>query len=343
MRLVAAMRPDTRISVRALPPKRLPPWMPPVTPPPVVQDLQSCTTEYKHSQCCNAALLNGISHILRILLPVLLRVDAGDALEVAAEVGGGGEAQLQGGGLDGLAGRGVHDALGPGADVLAYVVEGGDAAAGLEEELGEVAGGVAQLRGIELHVAVLPVVHHHQVAEVGVEGCRLTLPSLAVLLLAVVVHKLVAHCQLREQHLAAQLQVIGVVQGYGGEQFADGHHAVSLSVGELTGGGAVEFVGVVAEDVRLDVVEQFRRDDGAGVGEVGRASHGPHEVAGHHDRQVVLVDGYFLHVIDDACRSAQTQEDGNTGEGQVRAGEGEAAHLVVHVYPFLLDVLHQSV
>ena len=31
--LVAAMRPDTRISVRALPPKRLPPWMPPVTSP----------------------------------------------------------------------------------------------------------------------------------------------------------------------------------------------------------------------------------------------------------------------------------------------------------------------
>ena len=31
--LVAAMRPDTRISVRALPPRRLPPWMPPVTSP----------------------------------------------------------------------------------------------------------------------------------------------------------------------------------------------------------------------------------------------------------------------------------------------------------------------
>ena len=124
------------------------------------------------------------------------------------------------------------------------------------------------------------------------------------MLLAVVVDELVAQCQLGEQHLAAQLQVGGIVHGNGGEQFGYCQQAFGLCVGELAGGGAVELVEVVAEEVGLDVVEKRRRNDGAGIGEVGGARHRPHEVSGHHNQQVVLLYCYLLHVIDNACRSA---------------------------------------
>ena len=42
---------------------------------------------------------------------ILLRIDTGGTLEVAAEIGGGGETKLEGGFLDSLFGVRVHDEL----------------------------------------------------------------------------------------------------------------------------------------------------------------------------------------------------------------------------------------
>ena len=58
---------------------------------------------------------------------ICLRIDAGGTLEVAAEIGGGGEAELVGSLLDRLLRMRVHDELGLRRHILLYPFQGREA------------------------------------------------------------------------------------------------------------------------------------------------------------------------------------------------------------------------
>ena len=180
-------------------------------------------------------------------LPIIHRVDACRALEVAAEVGGGGEAQLDGCLLHRLLWIGVHDALGLRRHILLDPFQRRHAVAVLAEHLREVPRVVVHQVGIVLDIAVLLVVLHHQVAELLVDHCRPVLRPLLVLLAAVVVDELQAHGQVRLQHLLPQLQVSDVVRSDGLQHLGQRRQANHLHIGQMAHRRVVELVIVMAE------------------------------------------------------------------------------------------------
>lgn len=113
------------------------------------------------------------SYLVSEIIPwstfILLRIDARGTLEVAAEIGGVGKTELVGGFLDRLVGMHVHDSFGLCRHILLNPFQGREAIAELAEHFREITGVVAHQLGIEIDIAVLPVVLYHQVAELCVQ------------------------------------------------------------------------------------------------------------------------------------------------------------------------------
>ena len=185
---------------------------------------------------------------------------------------------------------------------------------------------------------------YHEVAELRVKLHRLVLRPQSVLLATVVIDELIAHCQLRQQHLPPQhlppqLQVIEVVRGNRLQQLKQRHHALGLHIGQMTVRHVVELIRVMTEGMCLQLADHFRRDDNTCMGVILRTRYASEDMAGHEDSKVVLFNRQFLHVEYDACSAAQTQKKNDMRKHHIHAGHEENVSLFFHTHTVLLNGL----
>ena len=103
---------------------------------------------------------------------VLLRGHVGRRLEIAAEIGGIGETQRKGHFFDRNTGILIHHSFGSCGDVVLNPSERRCTIIVVTEDFGEITRVVAQDLGIVVNITFLPMMLHHEVAELEVDMSR---------------------------------------------------------------------------------------------------------------------------------------------------------------------------